>query len=127
MHERGTSSKAWNASGTFGSYGINRWTEVYGGKFSDSRLMLTIDSIQSPSETPVIVESAWVECGWINSSNTLPTNFDNPMSAGGSGDLKYVCLDRHNEKINFAAADGSARNVRLNITSLLDLQWHKNW
>ncbi len=75
------------------------------------------------SEVPIFTEGWWVDA-WPRDTDTPSTDRDS-FQAGGSGEMRTVCVDRHNLTQNVLFADHSIR--RVSLKELWRLRWHKNY
>lgn len=99
------------------SYGINSWflskpiasgTEALGGA-----LLWKTPSVRGAVNVPMVLDCAGYE-------NATPWYYDEPPEYNGhwvqgtsEHEMRYVCLDRHNEHVNGVFLDFSVRKVGL--------------
>lgn len=74
-------------------------------------------------EVPVFTEGWWVDA-WPRDTD-VPANYRDKFQAGGQGEMRTVCVDRHALTQNVLFADYSVR--RLSLKLLWRLRWHKNY
>lgn len=147
----GTSAEPWlwnnSADPTqrfeMGSYGLNGW--FYSRckdkpashtclicKTTDAEKNLLYSnrtSVASPSSTPFILDSNWVD-GWAMNTNVLPTTgyaYDKGDSAGGSVSVTTMIgrfiIDRHGPETQVIFLDGQVKTVP--HKDLWTLTWHR--
>ena len=92
----------------------------------------------SSADTPLIGDGVWGEAGPLE--YTLPAaDAQNPWPQGSglgvnpsgapipaNGNINRYYLARHNDGINLAFTDGSARNLK-NLIELWEFKWHADW
>ena len=79
-----------------------------------------IQQISSLETTPFYFDCNWVDA-WVSNNAAPPPN----LKGGNDGGLWRVAMNRHNNGINIAYADGHAANVP--VTDLMSQTWHKGW
>jgi prepilin-type N-terminal cleavage/methylation domain-containing protein len=111
------------------SYGINSWivskpcasgTELLGGQ-----LLWKTPNVKAAARVPMIVDCAGYEnaCVWHKDE---PPEYDGHwVKSTNISEMRYVCLNRHNEHINGVFCDFNARKIGLK--ELWELRWHRNW
>ncbi|MHC4474702.1 MAG: type II secretion system protein [Planctomycetota bacterium] len=108
------------------SYGCNTWmcSAVTAAFQTDEKMWKTI-SAKGGNRIPMIFDCA----GYQNASpwhRDEPPDFDGQFVQGTSYDeMRYACLNRHNEHINMVFFDIHVRKVGLK--ELWELEWHRNW
>jgi prepilin-type N-terminal cleavage/methylation domain-containing protein len=127
-----------------GSYALNGW--FYNGDdpyhpANDQRFYVKDTSIESPSMTPVVCDSVWVDA-WPETNNPPARNLFTGDDYIGTGDMSRVTIPRHaaplsaavknfNPKndlpggINVALADSHVELIRLE--KLWKLYWNRRW
>jgi prepilin-type N-terminal cleavage/methylation domain-containing protein len=75
------------------------------------------------SEVPVFTEGWWVDA-WPRHTD-VPSDSRERFQAGGSGEMRTVCVDRHKLTQNVLFADYSIR--RVSLKQLWRLRWNKNF
>ncbi len=75
-------------------------------------------------EVPLFCDGAWVGISAMMNDNAPVWDGQMP-NLSYVDNLKRVCLDRHNMKINVVFLDASVRKVPLK--ELWSLRWHKKW
>ena len=111
------------------SYGINSWivsqpcasgTDTLGGT-----LLWKTPYVKGAAYVPMVFDCAGYE-------NACPWHYDDPPDRDGhwvkstsEDEMRYVCLNRHNEHVNMAFCNFSAR--RVGLKELWELWWHRNW
>ncbi len=75
------------------------------------------------SDVPVFTEGWWVDA-WPRETD-VPSNYRDSFQAGGTGEMRTVCVDRHKLTQNVLFADHSVR--RVSLKQLWRLRWHKQW
>ncbi len=74
------------------------------------------------SNVPVFTEGWWVDAWPLETD--VPSNYQD-KNAGGSGEMRTVCVDRHKLTQNVLFADHSVR--RVSLKQLWRLKWHKQY
>lgn len=135
----GSRGKEWQ-----GGYALNGWFYDGDDPFhakNDPRFFLKDTGIESPTLTPVVCDSVWVDA-WPDTNNPPAVNLLTGDDYVGNGDMSRVTIPRHaadlsaasknfNPKndlpgaINVAMADGHAQQVRLE--KLWSLYWTRTW
>lgn len=108
------------------SYGLNSWvlSQAYTAGQEDWLMW----------KTPYIKESLYIpmvfDCAAYQ--NATPWHKDEPPRWPGDywvssndDEMRYACIDRHNERINMAFCDFTTRKIGLK--QLWELRWHRNW
>ncbi len=87
----------------------------------------SIDANVQASNIPVFGDGWHTAMGWIRAGDLAPFDKEDPaVSGGGSGWLRRIWLNRHNDAINLGFMDGSVR--RTGLESLLkEVYWHGGW
>ena len=127
-----------------GSYALNGWFYNADTPFfaaSDPRFYVKDTSVESPTLTPVVCDSVWVDA-WPLTNNPPARNLFTGDDYMGNGDMSRVTVPRHSAPlsaavknfspkndlpggINVALADGHVELVRLE--KLWKLYWHRGW
>jgi prepilin-type N-terminal cleavage/methylation domain-containing protein/prepilin-type processing-associated H-X9-DG protein len=146
----GTSDAAWGWGPSeppiFGSYALNGWLYADGVVNSmlnhPDYLFRKDTSIQKPTETPVFVDSVWINL-WSLETDIMPNNLYAP-GINEEGMLR-CCIARHGNRppsaaprdfnsgpgvltpgaVNLGLADGHVETVK--IDNLWNYTWHYNW
>lgn len=120
-----------------GGYGYNLWLEGPGPKggvwgvyksvpVHAANHVYNLGQLQGEeSNTPLWSDATWQGIGWPQEHHILPSDLNDPERSDGFGHMTRVTLDRHNEGVNVAMADGSARPVK--VRQLWSLQWHPSF
>ena len=111
----------------YGSYGLNGWVVnpptgveyIWGNP--------TKNNWRSARVKGAGIIPVFADCGWVGGS---PTPFDEPQvvyspSGGGTSEMKYFCINRHNGMINILFMDWSVRKIGLK--QLWTLKWHRGY
>ena len=114
-----------------GGYGYNNWWEETQWTVPQDGYLKTVSTAKQPSETPVFLDSAWADIGWVHETDSIPApQFrDDPIKALGPGPsyIKRASLNRHSgDTINLAMADGSTTSSKIDDL-LQDFAWHNDW
>src|SRR5690242_9193792 len=135
----GMRSKEWQ-----GSYAINGWFYNGDDPFhpkNDARYYLKDAAVQSPVQTPVVLDSVWVD-GWPETNNPPARNLFTGDDYVGNGDMSRYTVPRHGASLSAATknfnpkndlpggidvsfVDGHASFTRLE--KLWELYWNKQW
>jgi prepilin-type N-terminal cleavage/methylation domain-containing protein/prepilin-type processing-associated H-X9-DG protein len=108
------------------SYGLNSWclSRPYTGTTTEDRMWKTPNN-KKAAFVPMVFDCAAYQ-------NATPWHKDEPPRWSGDywvgsnyDEMRYACLDRHNEHINMVFCDFSARAVGLK--ELWELKWHRRW
>ena len=108
------------------SYGINTWilSNATANYQTDEKMWKT-PNVKGAGYVPMVVDCA----GYQNASpwhRDEPPTFDGEFIQDTSfNEMRYVCLNRHNEHINGVFMDFSTRKIGLK--ELWELHWHRNW
>jgi len=108
------------------SYGHNSWicSKVAASRQTDEKLWKT-PNVRGAANIPMIFDCA----GYQNASpwpEDEPPEFNGQFIQGSNyNEMRYVCLDRHNEHINMAFCDFTVR--RVGLKELWTLTWHRLW
>lgn len=78
---------------------------------------------RNASKVPVMSEGWWVDA-WPRDTDTPYTDRDF-FKSGGSGEMRTVCVDRHQLTQNCLFADWSV--LRISLKQLWRLKWHKTF
>src|SRR5690606_28197993 len=117
---------------TWGSYGLNNWTEdpytdkIYAtGQFVNASVKAkfspTMDGAgAATARVPVFGECVWNGGAWPEDTDQLSANLDTPSASGW---MHRFSLDRHDKQITMAMMDGSARLPP--VLGLWNLQWNR--
>jgi prepilin-type N-terminal cleavage/methylation domain-containing protein len=112
------------------SYGANSWIfnppageTAAGGQVPD--YLWRTPYVKSAHEIPIMLDCAGYE-------NGCPWHHDQPPAYPGEfprgtnlNEMKYFCINRHNEATDALMADFSVSKIWLK--GLWDLKWHRNW
>jgi prepilin-type N-terminal cleavage/methylation domain-containing protein len=131
---------AWSTSDTVGgqtverkgSYGLNEWLSKRNPPIESSDKTY-IDNyfgnvnVKPANNIPVFIDCVWYDL-WVFHDN-LPPAYDgdllNGNGRGPPGEMKRVCINRHDGFVNCAFLDWSIRKVGLK--ELWTLKWHKTY
>ena len=75
------------------------------------------------SEVPIFTEGWWVDA-WPRDRD-VPSNDRENFQAGGQGEMRTICVDRHQLTQNILFADYSVK--RVSLKQLWRLKWHKKY
>jgi len=108
------------------SYGINTWIlKNATAQFQTQDRMWRTPNVKGASYVPMICDCA----GYENASpwpQDEPPEYDGQFVMGTSYDeMRYVCLNRHNGRINIVFLDFAVSRVPLK--RLWNLKWHRKW
>ncbi len=135
----GTTTSAWgpafDGNGTifeddqandWGSYGLNGWTEARADHISGytNHYLGTIEGNVQASNFPVFGDCVWAEAGWPLEHMARAASRATPNLLTDTQFARFDML-RHNDGINIAFVDGSARPTAAN--DLWRVKWHKSW
>jgi prepilin-type N-terminal cleavage/methylation domain-containing protein/prepilin-type processing-associated H-X9-DG protein len=108
------------------SYGHNSWicSQVAASRQTDEKMWKTVN-VKGGGFIPMIFDCA----GYQNAS---PWHMDEPpefvwqfITGTSFNEMRYVCLNRHNEHVNMLFLDFTVR--RVGLKELWELKWHRNW
>ena len=108
------------------SYGHNSWicSKVAAARQTDDKIWKTIN-VKGGAFIPMIFDCA----GYQNAS---PWHMDEPpefewqfVTGTSYNEMRYVCLNRHNEHVNMLFFNFTVR--RVGLQELWELKWHRNW
>ena len=108
------------------SYGINSWilSNATANLQTDDRMWKT-PNVRGAANIPMVFDCA----GYQNASpwpqDTPPVFNGQFIQSSDENEIRYACLDRHNEHINMAFCDFTVR--RVGLKELWTLTWHKLW
>ena len=92
------------------------------GYMTADRYYYNLGSVSSASQVPVLADCAWVG-SWPDNSDFIPTDLQNGFQPHAAGYfMGRYCIARHDNAINIAFADSSAR--RIPLAELWQLSWH---
>ncbi len=80
-------------------------------------------SVKSAGKVPVFTEGWWVDA-WPRDTD-VPSNDREMFEAGGQGEMRTVCVDRHKLTQNVLFADFSLQ--RVSLKKLWRLKWNKEY
>ncbi|MCP4256005.1 MAG: type II secretion system protein [Planctomycetes bacterium] len=113
-----------------GSYGLNAWignAEDQSSMLSDPPMMWSTCHVEGVSNIPVLFDCIWVST-WPQSPTQPPPDHEGCLvhdtEAGWPG-LGYVCINRHDSRINNLFMDWSVRKVGLK--ELWTLKWNHEY
>ena len=108
----------WAKNPLKGSYGINEWICD-----RDSTIYwCSLNSVKKPENIPLFLDSVWLDVWpW---QNDTPPQYDGDLILG-RGEMKFVCLNRHNQAVNCLYLDYSARKTGLKL--LWKLKWNRSF
>ena len=111
------------------SYGINSWIVsqpcASGTDTDDGALLWRTPDVKGAAYVPMILDCAGYEnaCPWHKDK---PPAYPGEFITGSNIDeMKYVCLNRHNQAINGVFCDFTVRKIWLK--ELWELWWHRDW
>jgi len=108
------------------SYGHNSWitSKTAAGGTIDSYLWKTA-SVRGGNKVPLVFDCAAYQNACPHHYD-LPPEYDGHIEHGTNAhEMRYVCLNRHDQAINMAFLDFSVSKVWLK--GLWDLDWHREW
>ena len=115
--------------GDVGSYAVNGWMcnppaswDTLWERGPKQNYWRGIPAARS-NEVPIMTEGWWVDA-WPRETDLPYVNREN-FRAGGQGEMRTVCVDRHKLTQNVQLADYSAK--RLSLKHLWRLRWHKQY
>jgi len=128
-----TPTDAWRVpdsqGGDTGSYAPNGWMcnpptgmDSLWGRAPKQNYWRGIPS-KNNSKVPLLTEGWWVDA-WPRETD-VPSNDRDRFQAGGSGEMRTVCVDRHKLTQNVLFADYTVK--RLSLKQLWRLKWHKQY
>lgn len=108
------------------SYGHNSWiTKETAASGSVDRLQWKTPNVFGAHYVPMVFDCAGYQNALPFHTDIAPA-FDGEFITGTSAsEMRYVCLNRHNERVNMVFLDFHVRAVHLK--ELWELHWHKNW
>jgi hypothetical protein len=117
--------------GYYGSYGINGWVCNPPREETTNSLGLPTANnwrkvvVSGTSKIPLVLDSMWID-SYPDNTNTPPP-FDSDFFGNGpmgSRQMRFFCINRHEEFINGVFLDASVRKIGLK--ELWKLKWHRN-
>jgi prepilin-type N-terminal cleavage/methylation domain-containing protein/prepilin-type processing-associated H-X9-DG protein len=108
------------------SYGHNSWlTKVPAASGAVDSLQWKTPNVRGAYYVPMVFDCAGFQNALPFHTDIAPA-FDGEFITGTSAsEMRYVCLNRHNERVNMVFMDFHVRGVYLK--ELWELHWHKNW
>ncbi|MHC4619656.1 MAG: hypothetical protein ACYTEQ_18065, partial [Planctomycetota bacterium] len=115
----------------YGSYGINGWVCNPPSEATMNSLGLPTANnwrrvnVKGASNVPLLLDSMWID-SYPDNTN-LPPRFDGDFFGHGpmgSRQMRFFCINRHEEFINGVFLDSSVRKTGLK--ELWKLKWHRN-
>lgn len=123
-----------DADHTLGSYCLNEWivdfeyqdifadsVENWGFPMADHWKKTTVSGA---SKIPSVIDGVWYGA-WPKHFDTPPVDDEQWINYSSNNNMMRVCIDRHNEKVQSAFLDGSARKV--GCKELWTLKWNKSF
>ena len=117
--------------GYYGSYGINGWvcnppSEVTINSFGlpTANNWRKVD-VSGARKIPLVLDSMWIDS--YPDNTYIPPPFDSDFFGSGpmgSRQMRFFCINRHDEFINGVFLDASVRKIGLK--ELWKLKWHRN-
>ena len=110
--------------GDYGSYGMNEL--AYNTPQSESRAAQcwrTVN-VQGASEIPLLFDSIWFDV-YPSDTDPPPQYSGDVVKTGGAGEMKRVCINRHNGSVNCLFMDWSTR--RVGLKELWTLNWYRGF
>jgi prepilin-type N-terminal cleavage/methylation domain-containing protein len=108
------------------SYGVNLWIGNPGGGGRDRDRCWLTTNVRKGYDIPM-----FVDCFYNDECDPTPCHWDEPPAYDGQppdgdyNEMRRLCMDRHNEAINCAFLDFSAR--RVGLKELWELRWNRRW
>ncbi len=108
------------------SFGHNSWiTKVPAASGAVDSLQWKTPNVKGAYYVPMVFDCAGFQNALPFHSDIAPA-YDGEFITGTSdSEMRYVCLNRHNERVNMVFLDFHVRAVQLK--ELWELHWHKNW
>jgi prepilin-type processing-associated H-X9-DG protein len=110
-----------------GSYGLNEWLENNQTSGTYKSNYFRNVNAKPANNIPVFIDCAWYDL-WVFHDN-MPPSYDGDLTncagRGPPGEMKRVCINRHNGGVNVLFLDWSARKVGLK--ELWKLKWHRSF
>jgi prepilin-type N-terminal cleavage/methylation domain-containing protein len=115
-----------------GGYGYNNWFETSPLTANSPELFKKISDVKAPSDTPVFMDAAWADIGYIRDWMVLPPDLTIPQT--GTTYLNRLAMSRHgggrnsqslNAGMHYNLADGSTSFVPLK--SVFSLYWYNDF
>ncbi len=110
--------------GDYGSYGMNELVYNTPPGASRSEDCWRTINVKGPAEIPLLFDCMWYD--------VYPRDTDHPpeypgdvVKSGGAGEMKRVCVNRHNGYLNGLFMDWSVRNI--GVKELWALNWHRGY
>ncbi|MEO1237737.1 MAG: prepilin-type N-terminal cleavage/methylation domain-containing protein [Planctomycetota bacterium] len=109
-----------------GGFGHNRTAANYKGTGTNRDLMWGTDDVNAPlSEIPFLVDAVWVMAYPRETTTFAGVDLQNPWTGGAATQFQMFYMDRHNEGVNVALADGSS--TYSDRDDLREFTWHRGW
>jgi prepilin-type N-terminal cleavage/methylation domain-containing protein/prepilin-type processing-associated H-X9-DG protein len=107
--------------GDYGSYGMNELAYTGGGRQNDRWRTV---NVKGAAEIPLLFDCIWFDV--YPRDTDLPPEYSGDVNkSGGAGEMKRVCVNRHNGSINGMFMDWSVRKIGLK--ELWALNWHRGY
>jgi len=110
----------------YGSYGVNFWVSSYNPATAsasrDPDKFWQTPNTKGCAYTPLLIDCTWKDTE-PEPYDPAPV-FDGDMDIGGP-EIKRVCINRHNYKVNASFLDYSVKTIKLK--PLWKVKWHKKW
>ncbi|MHC4618433.1 MAG: type II secretion system protein [Planctomycetota bacterium] len=111
------------------SYGLNSWMlskpDASGTDAEGGALLWKTPNVKEAAYVPMIFDCA----GYENATpwhKDVPPDYDGHWVQNSSeNEMRYVCLNRHNEHVNMVFLDYAVR--RVGLKELWELKWHRKW
>ena len=110
--------------GDYGSYGLNElvYNTPPDAARSDHRWRTV--NVKGPAEIPLLFDCMWYDV--YPTSTDLPPDYEGDIvKAGGGGEMKRACVNRHDGHITGLLMDWSVRKIGLK--ELWALNWHRGY
>jgi prepilin-type N-terminal cleavage/methylation domain-containing protein/prepilin-type processing-associated H-X9-DG protein len=108
------------------SYTLNLWINNHGSGGRAKELCWLSSNVRAAWKIPMFMDSSYNdECDVTPHYEDQPPDYDGQLAVHNYNEMRRVCINRHNEGINCAFLDFSARRVA--IKELWQLEWHRDW
>ena len=110
--------------GDYGSYGMNEFVYNIRSHASGSDIYWRTAGVKGAAEIPLLLDCIWYDVCPLDTDQP-PEYSGDTIKAGGGGELKRVCINRHNEYMNGLFVDSSVRKIGLK--ELWTLNWYRGF
>ncbi len=110
--------------GDYGSYGMNELAYDKPPGASRAEDLWRTVNVKGAAEIPLFFDCMWFDV-YPRDTDRPPEYSGDVVKSGGGGEMKRVCVNRHNGYLNGLFMDWSVRNIGLK--ELWALNWHRGY